>query len=407
MGQLPAAVDRRRFISGTIAAAAAPLVLPGRSSAAEGVPPSRQVKLGVVGCGGRGAWIAGLFRRHGGYAIHAVADYFPAVSEARGGDLGVDRVRRFSGLSGYKRLIDSGVEAVALETPPCFFPAHALAAADAGLHVFMAKPVAVDVPGCRAIEAAAAKAKEGKRCFLVDYQMPTDPLNIEVIRRIAAGEIGAVAAIHSHYLAGQFGDPPLGSTIEGRLQQLIWCNDVAIGGGYHVNACIHAVDGVLWAAGKAPSAAMGASRRMRPDPHGDSHDTFSIVFEFEGGLTASHRGKHISNGSGFDVVVTVQGRIGFGQVCYGGTSFLRVPGKPAFEGQVENPYEAGAVRNIAAFHRDIVAGNSESPTVRRSIDGCLATILGREAALRRTRVTMEEILKESRAVEADLRGLRD
>jgi len=94
-------------------------------------------------------------------------------------------------------------------------------------------------------------------------------------------------------------------------------------------------------------------------------------------------------------------------VCYGGPSFLQVPGKPAFEGQVENPYEAGAVRNIAAFHGDIVAGNFESPTVRRSIDGCLATILGREAALRRTRLTMEDILKESRAVEVDLRGLRD
>ena len=52
----------------------------------------------------------------------------------------------------------SGIEAVALETPPCFFPEHARAAVESGLHVYMAKPVAVDVPGCMEIEAAATKA---------------------------------------------------------------------------------------------------------------------------------------------------------------------------------------------------------------------------------------------------------
>ena len=67
-------------------------------------------------------------------------------------------MRRFSGLSGYRKLIASGVEAVALETPPCFFPEHAQAAVDAGLHVYMAKPVAVDVPGCQSIAASGARA---------------------------------------------------------------------------------------------------------------------------------------------------------------------------------------------------------------------------------------------------------
>jgi hypothetical protein len=108
----------------------------------------RKIKLGVVGCGGRGAWIASLFREHGGYEMHAVADHFPEVAEAAGSALGVAPARRFSGLSGYHKLIESGVEAVALETPPCFFPEHVQAAVDAHLHVYMAKPIAVDVPGC-------------------------------------------------------------------------------------------------------------------------------------------------------------------------------------------------------------------------------------------------------------------
>ena len=74
-----------------------------------------------MGNGGRGSWIAGLFKRHGGYAMHAVADYFPNVAEACGEAVGVDKARRFSGLSGYRRLMESGVEAVALVVPPYFF----------------------------------------------------------------------------------------------------------------------------------------------------------------------------------------------------------------------------------------------------------------------------------------------
>ena len=113
----------------------------------------RKIKVGLVGCGGRGSWIAGLFKQHGGYEFVAAADYFPDRAEKTGTSLGVDKSKCFSGLSAYKRLIDSGVEAVILETPPYFFPEHAEAAVEAGLHVYMAKPVAVDVPGTLKIGA--------------------------------------------------------------------------------------------------------------------------------------------------------------------------------------------------------------------------------------------------------------
>lgn len=83
---------------------------------------TRKVKLGLVGLGGRGHWIAGLFAKHGGYDVHAVADYFPQVADEQGTALGVDPAQRFSGLSGYKRVIEIGVEAIALEDIPYFFP---------------------------------------------------------------------------------------------------------------------------------------------------------------------------------------------------------------------------------------------------------------------------------------------
>src|SRR5215207_9157963 len=119
-------LSRRQFIAGTVAATASgPLVAtsaPAQDQQAAAPALTRKVKLGVVGLGGRGGWIAGLFRRHGGYDMHAVADYFPQVAEEQGTALGVDPARRFSGLSGYKRLIESGIEAIALEDLPYFFP---------------------------------------------------------------------------------------------------------------------------------------------------------------------------------------------------------------------------------------------------------------------------------------------
>jgi myo-inositol 2-dehydrogenase / D-chiro-inositol 1-dehydrogenase len=110
-------LSRRQFIAGTVTAAASgPLIATSAPAQDQQAPAAitRQVKLGVLGLGGRGAWIAGLFRRHGGYDMHAVADYFPHVAEEQGTALGVDPARRFYGLSGYKSLIESGIEAIAL-----------------------------------------------------------------------------------------------------------------------------------------------------------------------------------------------------------------------------------------------------------------------------------------------------
>jgi len=403
-------VNRRRFLYQTMALAAAANMPPAPSLLAANQPESqgqfeRKIKLGIVGAGGRGCWIANLFKRHGGYEMHAVADYFAPVAESCGRGLGVPPERCFSGLSGYRRLLESGVEAVALENPPCFFPEHASAAVAAGLHVYMAKPVAVDVPGVLKVEAAAKQATARKKVFLVDYQIPTVLHNIEVVKKIHAGAIGRVMALHSHYFAGQFPDPPLEETIEKRLRSLIWCNDVAIGGGYHVNACIHAIDAALWIAGQRPVSATGLSRIGRPNPHGDSHDIFELLFEYPDGLLHSHRGKHINNFLNFDVVVTAIGDTGHAQICYGGKTFLKGR-EDGYNQNVDNPYEAGAVSNIAKFYDCVVKGDFSNDTVARSIDGALATILGREAGKRRTRITMDELLKKNQSLEVNLKGLK-
>jgi predicted dehydrogenase len=337
--------------------------------------------------------------------MHAVCDYFPDIVNQAGDALGVDKARRFSTLSGYKRLIESGVEAVALEVPPYFLPLHASAAVAAGLHVYMAKPVCVDVPGALKIEAAGRLATEKKQCFFVDYQMPTEPANIAVVEKVRAGAIGKMAQVSTMGIGGGFADPPLTANIESRLRGLVWVNDIAIGGDYVVNYDIHAIDVALWVIGQRPVAAAGGSRICRADPHGDGRDVCSVIFEYADGLVHNHFSEGLRNTVPNELSCRVHGTTGHALINYWGNAELHNE-KDNKKTPVENLYEAGATRNIATFHRLVTGCDYSNTTVRRSVDGALATILAREAAARHCRLTMDQLIKENRCLELDLRGLK-
>ncbi len=410
--ELNTSMKRRHFLGGLLTAAVSTsLVRPALAQTTVSTEPgqarsSRKIRLGVIGCGGRGAWIAGLFAKHGGYEMHAVADYFQHVADACGDALGVDKARRFSGLSCYQKLIASGVEAVACETPPYFIPQHARAAVEAGLHVYMAKPVAADVPGCMQVQAAGALATGKKRCFLVDYQMPTDPGNIEVRQRILDGAIGPLAQILTHGTGGGCPDPPKTGNLEDRLQKLTWVNDIAMGCDYLGNFDIHAIDAALWVTGKRPVAASGASRICRKDPHGDSHDVCSVVYEYEDGLVHNHFGQALPNGIDGELSCRVFGQSAHAVINYWGKACLKGGDKAYDGGEVVNLYQSGAERNIAAFHANITEGRFDNPTFQRAVDGALTCILGREAASRHARLTMDELVRENRRLDVDLTGLK-
>jgi len=405
--------SRRDFLGGTFGALASAAMLAGkigRASGTDAAPSAdykRKIKIGVVGNGERGSWIAGLFQAHGGYELHAVADYFPSVAAKCGDALGVDRARRFSGLSGYRRVIESGVEAVVLEVIPYFFPEQASAAVEAGLHVYMAKPVAVDVPGAARIAAAGKLATQRQRCFMVDFQMPTDPSNIEVAERVRAGALGAIAQVQTVGVFSGHDDPPKTATLESRMQQLTWDNDLALSGGY-INAFdIHALDAAIWVLGRRPVAASGASRICRPHPHGDSPDVCSVVYEYADGLVHNHFGQALPNNSSYEgggLLCHISGRDANALLAYEGKVSVR-GGPRHYVGTVDNLYQSGVERNIAEFYDNIVGCRFENVTVARAVDSVLTVFLGREAALRRKKLTMDDLLKENRRIEADLRGL--
>jgi myo-inositol 2-dehydrogenase / D-chiro-inositol 1-dehydrogenase len=410
-------ISRRSLLQGAVAAV--PLMATGMSLAADNnvapkspegqkpAPPERKVKLGVVGNGGRGSWIAALFKEHGGYQMHAVADYFQPVADQCGDALGVEKNRRFSGLSGYKKLIACGVEAIVIETPPYFIPEMAAAGVEAGLHVYMAKPVAVDVPGCLRIGAAGKQATEKQRVFLVDYQIPTDPQNIEVYQAVREGKAGKLARVMTTGISGGRDDPPKTANIESRLADAVWRNDISLSGGLTVEFDIHAIDAAIWLLGRRPVSAMGCSQICRPNPHGDSCDVASVVFEYADGLIHEHFSQHLPNHTQGELSCKAYSYNSRAFVDYWTKALFQVRGVKPLGGPVTDLYTAGAKRNIDAFYQAIIAGNYENATAPRAVDGTLTAILGREAAVRHGRLTMEELLKENKRLAPDLSGLKE
>src|ERR1035438_8680450 len=125
-----------------------------------GSQANSSVEVGLVGCGSRGNWIAPFFPGHAGARVVAVADVIKSRLDATRQELQVDPGRAYWGPEAYRELAQSKLDAVVIETPPYFHPAHAAAAVDAGRHVFCAKPVAVDVPDSQSFLASGQIGRE-------------------------------------------------------------------------------------------------------------------------------------------------------------------------------------------------------------------------------------------------------
>ena len=401
-----APLPRRQFLAQTSAAALGlGLAAPLRSLAADAGP---KLKIGLIGCGGRGMWIADLFQKHGGYQFVAVADYFADRAQNGGKKLGVDGARCFSGLSGYRKLLAEDVEAVVIESPPYFHPEQAAAAVDAGKHVYLAKPIAVDVPGCQSVAASGQKAAQQKRAFLVDFQTRAHPSYQEAVKRVRDGMIGKVVSLDAAYYCGSTfpsqdqylrahpNDP------EARLR--CWGLDRVISGDIITEQNIHALDVATWFTGTDPIKACGAGGKQRPFL-GTCWDHFAVVYHFPNDVLVSFAsrqfGYHLD-----DILCRAHGLDGTAETHYFGDVWVKSKEDGYNGGRMTNLYADGAINNIATFHKAIQAGDFSNPTVAPSVRSNLTTILGRTAAYTGREVTWEEMLRQPEAFKLDITGLR-
>lgn len=398
------ALDRRHFLAG---AGVIGFTL-ARPEWVRGSEAASTITLGLIGCGGRGNWIADLFKQHGKYRFIAVADYFPDRAINTGKRLGLSEDRCFSTLSGYKRLLDAKPDAVVIESPPYFHPDQTWDAVEAGCHAFVAKPIAVDVPGCRRLLEAGQRGTEKKRCVLVDFQTRANEFYQECVRRVRQGDIGPIVSAEAvYYTGGTWGSQADLKDSETRMRA--WGRDRILSGDIITEQNIHTLDVATWFLDHDPIRAYGAcTKRGRQDPATAPdiicHDAFTCVFLFPEDVLLSFSSKQYGTGIE-DIGCWVFGPRGTAETHYFGQVLIR--GEKSYKGgKLPNLYTDGAVANIAAFHQTITQGDFSNSTVAPSVRSNLTTILGRTAAYRHTEVTWEDMLRANEKLEFPLQGLK-
>jgi len=398
------ALSRRHFLAATGASAISLTLL--NANPAHAVEAGAKINLGLIGCGNRGTWIAQLFRNHGGYNIAAVADYFPDKADAAGEKFGLPPAKRFSGLSCHSRLLDSNVDAVAIESPPYFHAEQASAAVDAGKHVYLAKPVAVDVPGCRTVEQSGQRATEKKLVYLVDFQTRATDAFKEVVRRVHAGQIGPIQSAEASYMCNiMFLDVDANFRKSNKDANSIlraWTINRVLSGDVISEQNIHVLDVATWFLDAEPVKAVGAGGRAR-DFLGDAWDHFSVIYTYPRDVLVTFSSKQF--GAAYnDLMCRVYGPNGTADTHYGGKVSLRGD-EESFDATTTNIYAEGAATNIADFHKRITGGDYSNPHVAPSVRSTLVTILGRTAAYKRTEVTWAEMIRANEKWEFDTAGL--
>ncbi|HUV66373.1 MAG TPA: Gfo/Idh/MocA family oxidoreductase [Sedimentisphaerales bacterium] len=398
-------ISRRGFMAGAGAAAlsltvATPQVVRGGGS---------KVNLGLIGCGGRGTWIADLFKQHGGYNLVAVADYFQDRADSAGEKLGVPAANRFTGLSGYKKLLEK-VDAVAIESPPYFHPMQAADAVEAGCHVYLAKPIAVDAPGCRSIGESGKRASQNKRCFLVDFQTRADPFYLEALKRLRDGALGdfvfGEAIYHANCPFKRMYDAWRSAPDDSENRLRAWGLDRVLSGDIITEQNIHTLDVMSWIMDAEPVSAVGTcGRTIRPV--GTCNDHFSLLFEYPNKVAITFSSKQFDGfGTQPDGIRNrMFGSKGVLETSYGDLTMIR--GQNFYAGgRSPSIYKDGAVANIATFHKSIVEGKFDNPTVEPSVRSNLVTILGRTAAYTGRKVMWNEIAQSTEKLDANLKGVK-
>lgn len=294
--------SRRDFLKNSsalaVASMAAPFVLTGRAA---DISPGDTIRVGLVGCGGRGTGAAQqALKADSNVQLVAVADPFESQMEQSvaalnrsseiTGKVKVDGARRYSGLDGYQKLIDSGVDLVILASPPGFRPAHLKAAVAAGKHIFCEKPMATDAAGVRSILASVEESKKKNLAIVAGYCWRYDLARREFFKRIHDGAIGDVRAIYHTYYTGPVKPMPPASARKAGMSDVEWqvgnwYNFTWLSGDGYVEQAIHSVDKMAWLMKDVPPVKCTAvGGRQTPNHEGNIYDHIEVNYEFANGV---------------------------------------------------------------------------------------------------------------------------
>jgi predicted dehydrogenase len=358
---------------------------------------SDKIRVGVIGCGGRGTGAAyNCAVSAPGIEIHAMGDLFrdrldnavsKLSSESGSGDnyyggglarenFNVPPERQFVGLDAYQRVIASGVDLVILATPPGFRPMQLMAAIEAGKHVFMEKPAAVDPAGVKVVIAASALAARKGLAVVAGTQRRHQKHYVEILKRVNDGQLGEIKSASCYWNGGDM----LGywpwyprhdmSGMEWQCRNWPW---FAWSSGDHiVEQHVHNIDVINWALGTPPVKCMGMGGRERRTL-GNIYDHFAVEFEYPNGVRVTSMCRQISGCSDrvAEYVIGTEGSM----ETDSSTGHIRGTNAYTYDGPSPDPY--------ILEHTDLVNSIRDGRPLnegRRVAESTLCAIMGRMSA---------------------------
>ena len=391
-------VSRRSFLtSAAFAGIAGPALLSSRSAFAAN---SDTIRIGLVGCGGRGSGAAGnALAADANTVLVAMGDAFPEPVPRAAKSLQAqfkDRIqvtpeKQFVGLDAYQKVIDAGVDVVLLASPPGFRPVHLRAAVEAGKHIFCEKPMATDAAGVRSVMESVRMSKARNRCLVAGFCWRYDRPRVEFYRRILDGAIGDIRAVHATYYTGPVKPMPAPEKRPAGMGDLEWqarnwYNFVWLSGDGYVEQAIHSVDKVAWVMRDVPPLwAVGNGGRTIPNNEGNIYDHMDVTYEYAGGVKAFLGQRQItgcfSENSDYIWGSKSQGIIdGRGPMILGDSPWR-------YDGEGGNMYDLEHVALFEAIRAGRMLNDGD-----RMATSTLMGIMGRMAAYTGQKVTWEQAL---------------
>ncbi len=395
-------MSRRSFLK-VSAATTASLMASGNFAYAAG---SDVLKVGLVGCGGRGTGAArDAVVGADNVRITAMADLFEdrldrsyaGLQEAIGEALQVDPAHRFVGFDAYQGVMVSDVDMVILATPPGFRPTHFDAAIEAGKHVFMEKPVSVDVAGAQQIMAAGKVASEKGLSVVAGTLYRRQPSFVEAVRRIHDGMIGQVVAAQEYYLTGPIwlhARKPGMSDMEWQCRN--WYYFTWLSGDHIVEQFVHNLDVINWVFQSHPESCIGMGGRIeRVDPsYGHIYDHFSIEYVYPGGARVEAKCRQFVEGTR-RVTNRIVGTLGTAELHPRHSRLVSYQGETLFEMTEPglNAYVQEHTDLIAAIRSDTYINEAQ-----QIADSTLTAVLGRESAYTGEELTWEALMSSGQSL---------
>ena len=391
-------LSRRDFVKlSAVTTGAAVLAQLGASTVMAASGGSDRIRVGLVGCGGRGTGAAqNCLESSAGVEIVALADLFPRQVEVAAKKFKVDPGHCFSGFDAYQKLLATDIDLVILATPPGFRPSHFAAAIAAGKNVFMEKPVAVDPVGCRSVIATARLAKAKKLAVGAGTQRRHQPAYIEVMNRIHDGQIGELVGGQCYWngegIWFRAKDDPktpwLATLSDFEWQCYNWYHWDWLSGDQIVEQHIHNIDVMNWAFGGPPAKFMGmGGRQNRGSIPGNIWDHFAVEMEYANGARVMSMCRHTPKSSPRigERVVGTQGV----SVCDKGT----IKGTKSFDYAGENP------NPMVQEHADLIKsirGGQPYNEGERVAESTLTAIGGRMSAYTGREISWSWLLEGSK-----------